>query len=225
LDEIKLGKIILCEGNEKWFLDEIADKKLGIPSRIVDDFWNFQGYIRTLSRGHPVGYPNPEIFILPLYPEKRGRIYVYRKIVGQIPHLLELAKIFKIVKILVVLDEDEESLNKIITEFKKVLDEKKICGIKLDVEIKNNTVSINFRGYTIQYVFFVVPKSYEIQLFKKFKRLYPSILNDVHEEDDGIGKVCLEFYSCDKEKLHRSSVTLFEDDEWFKKLIELIKEG
>jgi len=224
LEKLKLRGIILCEGNEKWFLDEIVGR-LGIPSKIVNEFNKLQGIIKTLSRGRPVENPNPEIFTHPLHPPSRDKEYLYRLIVRRTPYFYEPAKYFKVVRILVILDENCEGLDKKVEKFVEMVNKElieKSRGTKPKVEIETNVVHISLKKYKIQYEFFVIPKSYEIQLFKKFKDKYPNLLNSVHEEDKGINIVCMKFFDCNKEVLHRSAVELFKDEEWFKRLVEIL---
>ncbi len=217
-------KIILCEGNEKWFLDEIT-KRQGKPSRIVEEFTMLQEIIRTLSKGKPIGYPNPKVVIHPINPSKKSKDYLYRLIARSAIHLRGLSEYLRVVKVLVILDENGEKEH--VSRFIKVAEsevKKRLHNLSIEVQAMRNSICIIFGGkYVVEYEFFVVPNSYEIQLFKKFKELYKNELKDVNEEDLAINIICSKNFKCDKEKLYRSAVELFKNDDWFNELVELIK--
>ena len=103
-EKVKPELIVFCEGlHDAWFIDEIV-KGCGKISRI-EDFKKFINTMRTLSRGKPVGYPNPQIFIIHSISNRDFDI-VCRIIVRRIKNLMELVKQFREIDVLIVLDQN-----------------------------------------------------------------------------------------------------------------------
>lgn len=225
--EVKLDKIIICEGtNDAWFIDETI-KKNGGNSKIVEDFEEFQEIIRTLSRGKPVGDPNPTYFILPLNPDYKDEIY---KIVAeQIPHLRPLVEKFRNIRSIIVVDkngEDEgEIAKKLIEEMERFINER-FKGYRPSLTSLGHGAVVEFKGNAIVYNLYAIPNSLEIEIFKKFKKIkkFNKYIKKITNPDRAIFIICGKFYNCEKEKLFRSSVELFQNEGWFKALINLISE-
>jgi len=223
--DVKLSGIIYCEGvHDAWFIDEVLRRE-GKTSKIVDTLGKFQEIIRTLSKGKPVGDPSPTYFILPLSPNYKDEIY--KRVAGQIPHLRPLAEKFEGIDIILVVDKNGEDEEKIVKKFRNEVAEfieQRFRGYKPPLIPFTHGIAVEFKGNIIKYSPFIVPNSLEAEIFRKFKEIdkFRRHIRDITDPDSAIFIICKGFYGCRQERLFRSSVELFQNEGWFKALINLI---
>lgn len=223
--EVKLNKVILCEGkHDAWFVDEAIKKNNGI-SKVTRDFRDFQEKVRTLLRDKPIGDPNPSILIL--YLDANYKDEIYKRVSRMLSNFQRIVEKFRKCEIILIIDkngEDDEYIKaKFMNELENIINR---FRPKPTLEESSDTIIVKFESCTIPFKLFIVPNSLEIEIFKKLKnhRKYRRTIRRITAPKEAIFKVCKSYFECNSEQLFREVVKFFNNDKWFTDLLKLILE-